>query len=68
MQLTIFLGQLGLSCKCSRQVPLKFSLVEKGIALLPFAAQSLPWLVSSHRDSLSLAAGARKHRRNLVCS
>ena len=44
MQLTIFLVSL-VSLASVLASTFKISLVEKGIALLPFAAQSLPWLV-----------------------
>ena len=44
MQLTIFLASL-VSLASVLASTFKISLVEKGIALLPFAAQSLPWLV-----------------------
>ncbi|PKZ97737.1 branched-chain amino acid transport system II carrier protein [Streptococcus parasanguinis] len=44
MQLTIFLASL-VSVASVLASTFKISLVEKGIALLPFAAQSLPWLV-----------------------
>jgi len=44
MQLTIFLASL-VSLVSVLASTFKISLVEKGIALLPFAAQSLPWLV-----------------------
>ncbi len=44
MQLTIF-SQLGLCCQCSVKATFKDFSIRKGIALLPFAAQSLPWLV-----------------------
>ena len=44
MQLTIFLASL-VSVASVLASTFKISLLEKGIALLPFAAQSLPWLV-----------------------
>ena len=44
MQLTIFLASL-VSVASVLANTFKISLLEKGIALLPFAAQSLPWLV-----------------------
>lgn len=44
MQLTIFLASL-VSLASVLASTFKISLVEKGVALLPFAAQSLPWLV-----------------------